>query len=482
MQDIEKLLEYDKKIDCWFDNHKEEMVEDIIRLSRIPSVSEPDEEIKPFGKECRRVLDEAFAIAREHGFVTENYEYYVGAVSEKKTDAKNTIGFWNHLDVVPAGEGWEKDPYEPFVKEGYLIGRGVRDNKGPAVAMMYLMQCVRELHIPFNHELCLYLGTNEEKQMADIEYFTSHYEAPALSVIADTGFPVCYGEKGILEGNLVSKEKFSSKVCELSGGQASNMIPDRAWAVLECTEKEALHIQYKLPEKLVASYRDGKIKIEAEGTSRHSAFPHGSTNAILVLSLFLKEAEILEERDRNLFAFLANACEGYLGENQNIASEDEISGQTTCAGTVLRMKDKKAQLTLNIRYCITADAEKMIQNLCGYADTQKAVWEVYNNSKPNYFPKEHPAVKLLTDYYNEATGQDTKAFVMGGGTYARKLPNAFAYGISGVPFTKEETERKAQLFAAGHGGAHEPDEALHLRTYFEAAKIFTKAIMRLDRC
>jgi len=146
------------------------------------------------------------------------------------------------------------------------------------------------------------------------------------------------------------------------------------------------------------------------------------------------------------------------------------------------MKNKKAELTVNIRYSITADPDKMEAQLHHYASSFSAKWDTYQNSKPNYFPKEHPAVKVLTDYYNEATGLKTEAFVMGGGTYARKLPNAFAYGIGGMTLTKKEQEAKAKLFAPGHGGAHEPDEALYLRTYFDAIKIFAKAMVRLDAC
>lgn len=472
---------FDQQIDEWMDAHRDEMIEDIKRLARIPSVSDLTEEVKPFGKECRRAMDEALSLAREHGFVTENHEYYVGCVSEKKIDPKNTIGFWNHLDVVPAGEGWERDPYEPFEKEGYLIGRGVGDNKGPAVGMIYLMQCMRELQIPLRHDFCLYLGTNEEKQMADMEYFASHYEAPAVSVIADSGFPVCYGEKGILEGTFTTIESFSDKIKEVSGGQVSNMIPDRAFVVIDGTKEEAKEFEEKAPEGISVSFEDGEIRLTAKGTSRHSAFPEGSTNAIFVLSSFLKEA-VTGERDRRIFAFLADACNGYYGVTEGIAYEDGVSGKTTCAGTILRMKKRKAELTINIRYSITADSEKMQAQLQNYASSFSAKWTTDQDSKPNYFPKEHPAVKVLTDYYNEATGQKTEAFVMGGGTYARKLPNAFAYGIGGMPLTKKEQETKKRLFAPGHGGAHEPDEALYLRTYFDAIKIFAKAMVRLDDC
>lgn len=69
--------------------------------------------------------------------------------------------------------------------------------------------------------------------MSDIKYYTENYETPALSMIADSGFPVCYGEKGILEGVLVSEKPFSNDIVAIQGGSASNMIPDNSWIVLK---------------------------------------------------------------------------------------------------------------------------------------------------------------------------------------------------------------------------------------------------------
>lgn len=40
------------------------------------------------------------------------------------------LGFLGHSDVVPAGDGWDSDPFNPFVQDGFLIGRGVADMKG----------------------------------------------------------------------------------------------------------------------------------------------------------------------------------------------------------------------------------------------------------------------------------------------------------------------------------------------------------------
>lgn len=45
-----------EKVSLWFDGHREEMTEDIKRLVRIPSISEPEAEQGPFGQGCRDAL------------------------------------------------------------------------------------------------------------------------------------------------------------------------------------------------------------------------------------------------------------------------------------------------------------------------------------------------------------------------------------------------------------------------------------------
>ena len=42
-----------------------------------------------------------------------------------------------HVDVVPAGPGWNTDPFAMERREGWLLGRGVIDDKGPAVLSLY---------------------------------------------------------------------------------------------------------------------------------------------------------------------------------------------------------------------------------------------------------------------------------------------------------------------------------------------------------
>lgn len=66
--------------------------------------------------------------------------------------------FAGHIDVVPAGEGWESDPFVPTLKEGYLYGRGAQDMKGGVSAFLSALQEVA----PQELTLSLLLTSDEE--------------------------------------------------------------------------------------------------------------------------------------------------------------------------------------------------------------------------------------------------------------------------------------------------------------------------------
>ena len=45
--------------------------------------------------------------------------------------------FYGHYDCVPAGDGWDSDPWTLQGRDGYVYGRGVSDNKGPVLAVAH---------------------------------------------------------------------------------------------------------------------------------------------------------------------------------------------------------------------------------------------------------------------------------------------------------------------------------------------------------
>jgi len=46
------------------------------------------------------------------------------------------FGFAGHLDVVPPGDGWASDPFEPAIEDGVLTGRGANDMKSAIAAFV----------------------------------------------------------------------------------------------------------------------------------------------------------------------------------------------------------------------------------------------------------------------------------------------------------------------------------------------------------
>ena len=71
---------------------------------------------------------------------------------------------------------------------------------------------------------------------------------------------------------------------------------------------------------------------------------------------------------------------------------------------------------------------------------------------------------------------EEEPFVMSGGTYARKLPNAFAFG-TGMKLPSPP----AGLFRPGHGDYHQPDESISLLRIRRALEIYICGILRIDK-
>ena len=121
------------------ETHERDIVRDIARLVRIPSVEGPAEPDAPFGIESKRALDCALQIAAELGLGTVNCENKIAYASVGEDRGQGYLATITHVDVVPAGDGWSEDPFTLREREGFLIGRGVMDDKGPSVLCLYAL-------------------------------------------------------------------------------------------------------------------------------------------------------------------------------------------------------------------------------------------------------------------------------------------------------------------------------------------------------
>lgn len=488
-------------IDMWLEDETEALIRDISCLVEIPSVALPDAGMPsaalpdtaissaalpgsamaekssdaPYGPECQKVLVKGEELFKRYGFPSRRFQNKV--ISCQLGVGERTLGIWGHLDVVPATGMWRYDPFT-CVREGdFLLGRGTQDNKGPAVAALYALRYIKERNIPLHQRVTLYLGSCEEVGMTDVEDYLKESEAPDFSFIADCGFPVCYGEKGIIEAELSADNRLET-ISRIAGGTVTNSIPDSAVAVVN----NCGGLDREVTKELT---------VEAAGIAGHAAFPDGAVNAIGVLAGKLlsmgqvgKEAEenesascdsVLTPNEISLCKFLVLACQDGYGTGLGLACQDSLSGRLTASCSVIESIQQSVTLKFNIRYPIQADSREIRRKLEAIAGQYHFKLTYFHDSPPSYYDPESAEVKSLMAAYREELKQDSPAYVMGGGTYARKIPRAVGFG-PGLPADLSSLNLKP-----GEGSCHAVNEAQSLTNLKKAIKIYIKAILKLDQ-
>lgn len=460
-----------QEIDQWIEKNKEAFVKDLDRLVAVPSISVHGDDTYPYGKECGRVLDEMTALAAGYGFQVKNHEYHCGSLLVKGTgDSPRRIGIYAHLDVVPLGEGWHNPPLKCTQKDGFLIGRGVGDNKGPGICALYALRYLKEHGIELKNDVLVYYGLSEETGMQDIEYFCRTQQVPDFNLVADTNFPVCYGEKGLMRADI--DREIEGNLVSFHGGSVVNVIPPKAEAVISGVSLEAAR------EKLgdiegISVDRDGEsVKVTALGISRHAAFPEGSVNAIQELSKALAGSGLLTGSAAHGVKAVAAMTSDYYGESCGIPFEDKESGRLTCVGSVIHAQDGVMKVSFDTRYPVTVDGDEVVDGFKKRAESLGFAVSVGELSAPAYVPLDNPYIPVLSEICDCVQGKHYEPYTMGGGTYSRHLPCAIGFG-PGVPDAPNPFEN-------GHGQGHQPDECVPFDMLLKGLKTYIISLLELD--
>ena len=118
---------------------KDDLLNDLIDLLKVKSEREDDKATAdaPFGPGPRDALLHMLAYGERDGFTVKNVDNYAGHIEFGEGD--ETLGIFGHMDVVPAGDGWSTDPYDPVINDNKIYARGSSDDKGPSMAAYYGM-------------------------------------------------------------------------------------------------------------------------------------------------------------------------------------------------------------------------------------------------------------------------------------------------------------------------------------------------------
>ena len=169
-----------QKIDAYIAQNKEQLLKDIAALVAVNSVEGTPEEGAPYGAGPRAALDKTLELAAGMGLATRNCENYIGYAELAGKDPEKYLATICHVDVVPVGNGWTADPFTMRIQDGWLLGRGVADDKGPMVATLYALKFLKEQGYELRYPISALAGTNEETHMQDVDYYLKNYPAPAF--------------------------------------------------------------------------------------------------------------------------------------------------------------------------------------------------------------------------------------------------------------------------------------------------------------
>ncbi|HPD56543.1 MAG TPA: M20 family metallo-hydrolase [Smithellaceae bacterium] len=159
-----------KKVTKRIDSYRREMIDLQIALTAINAVG-PDNG-GPGEMDKARFLEERL---RELGF--DNFRHF--DAPDKNVPAgirpnfittiegknkKRFVWILTHLDVVPPGELklWSRDPYEAYVKNGRIYGRGTEDNQQDMVASIFAAKALMDEQIIPPHSIGLAFVSDEE--------------------------------------------------------------------------------------------------------------------------------------------------------------------------------------------------------------------------------------------------------------------------------------------------------------------------------
>ncbi len=434
----------------------EAMKADLKELVSYNSVFSEDE--APFGSTNRKVLDAALKMMEAKGLRTQNVDYYAGF--GETGEGEKLIGILAHLDVVPAGEAWNSDPFEMVEKDGKVYGRGVTDDKGGAVAAMYALKYLVDEGYPFKKRVRLILGCNEETGSECIRHYVSKYGHIDYGFTPDGNFPGIYAEKGMYMGTVVGHD---SAFLDIQGGEVSNVVCKKVKAVVKEGSFDETRFGNYLKEHGVEYdlLHEGDVKITVYGVAAHASMPDLGVNAIA----HLFEALYASGFEDDLVAFFhknfALTLHGELLGFEEI--KDEVSNTSINFG-VIRKEGNDVMMSLDMRFPVKSNTEK-VKELMQISEGKVEVL-CRHTAEPLYFDVNTPMIKALKKAYEDVTGdRETPMEAIGGGTYAKAIHNCIAFGCE---------------FPGEDNHIHDANESMDLDNFKRQVEIYVEAISNLN--
>ncbi|HFR5329752.1 TPA: dipeptidase [Streptococcus pneumoniae] len=432
---------------------KDEFLISLKTLISYPSVLNEGENGTPFGQAIQDVLEKTLEICQDIGFTTylDPKGYYGYAEIGQGAEL---LAILCHLDVVPSGDeaDWQTPPFEATIKDGWVFGRGVQDDKGPSLAALYAVKSLLDQGIQFKKRVRFIFGTDEETLWRCMARYNTIEEQASMGFAPDSSFPLTYAEKGLLQVKLHGP---GSDQLELEVGGAFNVVPDKA------------NYQGPLYEQVCNGlkeagydYQSTEQTVTVLGVPKHAKDASQGINAVIRLATILAPLQ-----EHPALSFLATQA-GQDGTGRQIFGDiaDEPSGHLSFNVAGLMINHERSEIRIDIRTPVLADKEELVELLTRCAQNYQLRYEEFDYLAPLYVTKDSKLVSTLMQIYQEKTGDNSPAISSGGATFARTMPNCVAFGA---------------LFPGAKQTEHQANECAVLEDLYRAMDIYAEAVYRL---
>ena len=447
-----------KQTDQWLRQNREAMIASLQELIRFPSTKGEEAPGAPFGVAVRDCLAAALDIAGGLGLKTKNMDGYIGYAEAGQGEEE--LGVLAHLDIVAAGEDWHYPPYEGVIDGGCLYGRGAMDDKGPAVAAIYALAAVKNSGISFRRRVRVLLGCDEESDWGCMKHYETVEKLPDLAFSPDAEYPLVNSEKGICKLNFTCK--FKSEM-SFQAGLVSNVVPDKAIVELPLFTEEVAPKVRDTP--VTCERRPDGCKLTIRGRNAHASTPELGDNAIQAMLALLSRLP-LTGKDAAVIKTLSSCFGRDLhGEGLGVDVTD-ISGRTTCNVAMLDWNEEGVQdLCLDLRVPLSLNMEEAAAKIAEALAPAGFILTDSNMKQGHAVDVESELVQKLLKVYSAHSGaKNPQPLAIGGGTYARCLPNAVAFGCERAGFDSH---------------VHQINERIALDNFFDDACMMADAIIAL---
>lgn len=462
----EKVLEYENQ-----------MIDDLKGLLSIESVRDDSKASKdaPVGPGPRQALDYMYELAERDGFSTHDVDHIAGRIEAGQ--GEDVLGILCHVDVVPAGDGWDSDPFDPVVTDDAIIARGTLDDKGPTIAAYYAVKILNDMNVDWKKRIHMIIGTDEESDWKCTDRYFQTEEMPTLGFAPDAEFPAIHGEKGITTFDLI-QDQINEDVDEpdyellnFESGQRYNMVPDLAEArvlVKENMTDVIQNFEYFVEQNELqgeSTVDSGILILTVEGKAVHGMDPSLGVNAGLYLLKFLSSLNLdksakdfVEFNNRYLF-------DSHFGEKMGMKFHTDVMGDVTTNIGIIKYDNKEAgRYGVNLRYPQGFEFEEAVERFTNEIKDIGFSLELGKVQKPHYVDKDDPFVEKLVKAYRNQTGDMTEPYTIGGGTYARNLDKGVAFGA---------------MFEDTEDLMHQKNEYMTKKQLINATSIYLEAIYAL---